>query len=522
MDVYTFALKHLRVIETRSPGTDTLKLSHSAYVDGDIVAYDFGTLGDFFGGIDSDVHDYDTGKRAGLFEVVINDPSAKVAFIFQLVNAGNVPDGALAGRLTATSDQLASVAFGLAGAGADSVTAAVDSGSFYAGILIEAFANIWAWLSTDCDGPVAVDQISGPRYVIDAWADDRRNRIIEFQQLYPGSDSPDGCGPNSLYYITWSLQHYRRWMVITDPVTGEFRSDIGVSATVHNGALHAFGALARTGVTHARTFTGLAWSVDGLGLLQPVDLSLPVSAVSFNDRLFVFGVLDDGSVSSLAFTVDGGSWVPHFSGPIGLHTGEPIASVVFRNRLYLLARDLTTGFLNVTSSTDLESWEPWAQLPKSALSPAYRVAAAVLRDTLFVFGIHQIGTDQNSAVVVRTSTLDGITWTGWEQVEAGAFFPEHEIGTTQPLYISATVFRDRVYIATPWKFTDMTGEIRYYVAVNFSGDGENWSGWRQPESILAFESGASVGLAAVGNHLYIVSRQWDRSEFPDDTLVQVY
>jgi hypothetical protein len=63
------------------------------------------------------------------------------------------------------------------------------------------------------------------------------------------------------------------------------------------------------------------------------------------------------------------------------------------------------------------------------------------------------------------------------------------------------VFRDRVDIATRWRTRD---EVPH-VAVNFSADGENCSGWRLPDSDIEYYPSAAVGLAAVNNHLYITS-----------------
>jgi hypothetical protein len=284
--------------------------------------------------------------------------------------------------------------------------------------------------------------------------------------------------------------------------------------------VHAFGVVPDVGITHARSFTGATWNVNELGSFNSLaNLNLPMSAVSFNDRLVVFSILDDGSVSSLAFTVDGGSWVRQITGPIGLQTAEPIATAVFRNRLYLFARDSATNALRVTSSADLDSWDPWATIPRSGSPPASAVAATALGDTLYVFGVHQTGQPPQTAVV-RNSTQDGSTWTGWDLVEAGA---RPEVRAAQPLDVAATAFRDRVYIASRWQSKDSAGENIFYVAVNFSGDGDNWSGWRRPESVNQIQASATPGLAAVGNHLYILAPLIDLSEFPvNNTVVMAY
>ena len=92
-------------------------------------------------------------------------------------------------------------------------------------------------------------------------------------------------------------------------------------------------------------------------------LDLPVSGVSFDDRLWVFGVLETGSISTLAYSVDGGTWTERASSPPGLRTAQPIATAVFRDRLYVFASDATTGRLRMTSTADVATWSAWVDIP---------------------------------------------------------------------------------------------------------------------------------------------------------------
>lgn len=57
--------------------------------------------------------------------------------------------------------------------------------------------------------------------------------------------------------------------------------------------------------------------------------------------------------------------------------------------------------------------------------------------------------------------------------------------------------------------------------MNFTSDGDNWSGWRIPDSTVQFQPAATAGLAAVGNHLYILAPQLIPGE-TDSTLVSSY
>jgi hypothetical protein len=522
VDLYSFVVEDFIIHDTRALHTDTLTLSHTAFVDGDMVAHRALAKMDDFDNGEYSPSDY-APDSGGLEGVVINDPAATVMFIFQLVNANNAPEGSLSGRLAATADQIAGIVGG---------AAALGSAATPVGLAIEVVANLFAWLSVDCDGPVAVDRISAPRHTFDTWTEDlsaaenQATRKIKIHRNYPGTDSSTGCGGNSNYEVTWAVGHWRTWVPVTDtpdnqmivefplpPSGAPFTSDTAVSATTHKGAVHAFGVAGGT-VTHTRTFSGAFWSVDSPDL-QVSDLAnLPVSAVSFDDRLYVFGVHSDGSVSSLAYSGDGKYWVPRVTRPEGLTTVEPIATAVLRDRLCLFAQDSTTNSLRLTSSADLIGWTPWVDVPPPGLPPVSALAAVTLGDTLHIFRVFDSRKEEN--VVMHNSTVDGTTWSGWAVVEGG-IRPE-ELPGTDPLDVTATVFRDRIYLASRWgKPADEAAATT--IAVNFSGDGENWCGWRVPESTakplvdytasaespLELSPNAPPGLAAVNNHLYILA-----------------
>ena len=260
MDLYTFMVEKFLILDTRAKINDTLWLGYSAFVDGDMVAQHSFRMGDFDNGTyDTAPFDpTDPGKK-GLTRVVINDPTSKVAFIFQLLNSNNVPPDIVNGRIPATAKQLAGNTSGLAGAGSI-VGDILGGGDFWAALAKAAFATFYSWLTADCDGPVAVDQISGPRYVLDAWTD-TPTRSVNFIRGYAGSPPPFGCNTSN-YTVTWWLRHSRAWAP-----AGGLVSEFGVSAAAHYGAVHAFGVGVESPVpvTHARTFTGASWTSDVVG-----------------------------------------------------------------------------------------------------------------------------------------------------------------------------------------------------------------------------------------------------------------
>jgi hypothetical protein len=513
MDFYRFVVTNFKIDATRAIHNDTLHLTHTVHVDGDMVALNALALGDFNNGsydTQSYVHGTDT---LGITNLVINNPLAKVSFLFQLLNAGNISSNAvLTGRVTATADQLAGIGSGLfaaGAAGAQGISGLGLAGAGALGVALEVFANIYAWLSTDCDGPVAVDHLSGPRFVIDAWADADPTGTITRNIHYPGTDSPEGCGGNSDYTVGWLVQHWRGWAGVratqSDGTPNPLQSRAAVAAATHRGAIHAFGVMPAGSVIRARTFTGQSWDVDPVGSFALS--ALPLSAVNFADRLYVLGVKADHSVSALAFTLDGGSWATPERDPLPIETLQPVAVTEFGNRLNIIARDSGTGSLVRTSTADLLLWDPWVPLPASALAPASPVATTSLGGRIYVFGISDTKKPPESSVVVCNSSQDGITWSGWQVVEGGVR-PERSLPTDQPLDVAAAQFGDRIYIASRWQ---PEGGANAYVAVNFSSDGINWSGWRQPESTEPFHAAFGLGIAGLDHHLYVFASDADDS-----------
>jgi hypothetical protein len=508
VDYYRFVVTEFTVGLTRAIHEDELYLSHTAHIDGTLVASDFVHLGSFSDGTHS------TGD-VGLRSVVINDPSVKVDFVFQLVNAGNASSDTVEAAVLGTAEQLIGIGAGRATGSSvvSGLLSAIPASGPWA-LVLKGIAKLWDWLTTDCDGPVAVDRLSGARFAIDTWTDDDpTGTILVDGKGYVGTDSPDGCGANSAYRVSWFVQHWRGWGAVVDPHNQELESATSVAVASHHGALHVFGASPGFGVSHARTFSGADWQVNLLDGFERRDFfhvnALPPAAISFDDRLLLFCVLDDGSIWPLGHTTDGGSWAT--SGPrppAGLTTEQPIAIVEFGHRLHIFARDSGTSVLRFISSSDLLVWSSWQDVPAAGLGPDSPVAAAVLGDRLFLFGIYDTGKPPESKVVVVTSTADTVTWTPWNLVEGG-LRPEDRPAADQPLDVAATTFGDRLYLATRWQGPSGESDPGPYVAVNFSGDGSNWSGWRVPASTLAFAPSTAPAVAANGNHVYVAAPAQD-------------
>jgi hypothetical protein len=102
-------------------------------------------------------------------------------------------------------------------------------------------------------------------------------------------------------------------------------------------------------------------------------------------------------------------------------------------------------------------------------------------------------------------------------VEAG--LPPLDAPAGVPLDVAVGTFDGRVYVATRWQTTSGPQQQTVTLGLNFSGDGENWSGWRTPETYDGdFTPTGTVALAAVHNHLYIASPRLT----PDGGTTQIW
>lgn len=142
------------------------------------------------------------------------------------------------------------------------------------------------------------------------------------------------------------------------------------------------------------------------------------------------------------------------------------------------------------------------------------------RDKLFIFGVFSTG-KAPASVIMRNSTSDGVTWSGWDQVEGG-LRPEGAAAADEPLDVAAGIFHDRIYVTSRWESTEGSAYETGYLAVNFSADGDDWSGWRIPQAESVYQAGNSAGLAAVGSHLYILAPQLAGGPDNDPTPVWAY
>ena len=114
-------------------------------------------------------------------------------FNYIVMNSGHDDNNEVREILNAGCDELSAVA-----AGSGSPWGLVAAGALQLGKLIGSI------LDANCDGIVAADKIAHNRATLDTWTS-TNNGVYTQEIYYPGTDSEDGCGSNSEYFVTWTI-----------------------------------------------------------------------------------------------------------------------------------------------------------------------------------------------------------------------------------------------------------------------------------------------------------------------------
>jgi len=167
-------------------GTDTVHLAPALNVDGVTYTVDAHNCGDLG----------DTSRWYGVnfgFQNVPIVPTSKITFTFSILNAGgsNKP-GDIQTALNKINDKLLSLGEKNIVSG-DFWTTVIGIGEIGGAELLKELESL---IFADCDGPVAADRydLTGSNVLGEGgWSSMR---------IYPGVDSPHGCGANSKYAVS--------------------------------------------------------------------------------------------------------------------------------------------------------------------------------------------------------------------------------------------------------------------------------------------------------------------------------
>ena len=178
--IYTFRLDQYRIADTRSPHEDTNVIGYTLTAGNQTYTQNLPPAH-----VNNGNHDICLEFPG----IKIDDPTTPVTVAFAIVNSGHNSAGVLAALEKGVDVLIAHEAIG--GDPVASVAMlAVDAG----------LALVFA----ECDGSVAADTLTVPRSALDATIP-ANGRIQTHTKHYPGTDSGDGCGGNSSYYVTQTL-----------------------------------------------------------------------------------------------------------------------------------------------------------------------------------------------------------------------------------------------------------------------------------------------------------------------------
>jgi hypothetical protein len=194
---YTAELVSFQILNTRSRHEDTVRLSATLALDDGTPQTQTRDMGDLNNGT------YPVGLRFG--PVRVSQPTTKFVFNYLIVNSGHDSWTTVNGVLTQVGQTLAKQA---ATAGATAVGTLIGT-EFAPGIgtLLGAFAGwlvgeLTGLLTADCDGAVAAEQVV--KTGNELWLATQHGAYAH-TTYHPGTDSPAGCGSNSIYLATWSI-----------------------------------------------------------------------------------------------------------------------------------------------------------------------------------------------------------------------------------------------------------------------------------------------------------------------------
>jgi hypothetical protein len=205
----TFSLDSFRITDTRSRHNDTDFVSFTLLVRDAQGRGTPQTLKKSMGDVNNGTH------QVGLsFPNVAIPAGGSVVFNYLIVNSGHKSESDVDKALETAGGALAEK--GLVAGGTALGTAILPGlgtilgaiGGFLAGEI----KNI---LTANCDGAVAAEQVT---LTFDQLMADTANGPMKKETKHPGTDSPTGCGGNSMYFVDW---HIERGIVQSSPVVAK-------------------------------------------------------------------------------------------------------------------------------------------------------------------------------------------------------------------------------------------------------------------------------------------------------------
>ena len=190
--VFTFSLDSFKITDTRSRHEDTDYVSFTLAVGAGAPQ----TVTKKIGDVNNGTHAVNLA-----FQNIAVTPTDKVVFNYLIVNTGHQSPSEVVSTLESTGTKLA------ASAGA-AVGAAIGSAVPGLGTALGAAAGwlageLTGMINANCDGAVAAEQNS---LTYSDLVGKTAQGPFTHTTKHPGTDSPHGCGSNSMYYVNWHIQ----------------------------------------------------------------------------------------------------------------------------------------------------------------------------------------------------------------------------------------------------------------------------------------------------------------------------
>jgi hypothetical protein len=193
---YRISLDSFQISNTRSRHTDTDFVDFSIRVGDHVYPSQTRAMGDLNNGT------YPVGLSYGPIEVASGEP---VVIMYTIVNAGNHPElnQAVLDAFDQINLEITKAALAYADIDDDNLASLLASTNVVAVLNRLALGGVLGLVNPDCDGIVASDVFGVTSQQLATWTASGPHAE---RRTYPGTDSPSGCGSNSLYSVTWSVQ----------------------------------------------------------------------------------------------------------------------------------------------------------------------------------------------------------------------------------------------------------------------------------------------------------------------------
>jgi hypothetical protein len=220
MNFFTVRIENVHIDNTRSRHNDTDTVFLAAQAGG----VQFPVRSQSIGDVDNGDH----GVSLNFSSAMLSDPDKVFGFSFSVYNGDT---GSLSGvlnhaltslltdgvHLTLPGPQIKSINLSggaIPGAGVAANTVGVTSllantSTWYAAAAKAAAEAAINFVFPNCDGYVAADSVCLTHQQWNSLIDSAGNDVFRATTRYPGTNSPDGCGSNSNYTLTWSVTRER-------------------------------------------------------------------------------------------------------------------------------------------------------------------------------------------------------------------------------------------------------------------------------------------------------------------------